>query len=1048
VRIQQSHQQGCVVLTLAGRLDLAAAPVVQRAILKHLGEQPPAVICDLGQVEAIDPLCARVFTSIRHPALGWPGTALVLCGTLPPVADLLVEHGVAARLAMYASLDQALANARVRPPWLRERLVLEPVATAAHHGRVFLREVCGRWGLQDLTDPAALLASELVALVVVHARTALELRVELLGSRLCVAVRDQDPDLLGLLVAEGETDRRLALLVVDQVATAWGVRQDAAGGKTAWCTLQLPPEQADLVGSGRQLPARATMSTADGADDADHGASQPMGLPGSGLVASKLVAPAPRVGLLPRASLESLLQVGLQSKLCLVDAPAGFGKTTLLAQWQAEAAGGRVAWVSLDEADNDPTRFWVYVVQALRTVEPDVGASALAALGRQSADLYRAVLPGLLRELSWVGLPMVLVLDDYHLITNPTCHQTLALFLDHLPAGVHIALAGRSDPPLPLARMRASGELAEIRVTDLQFTDEEATALLNGSMGLQLATDDVERLTERTEGWAAGLYLAGLSLRGRQDAGAFIASFQGDNRHVADYLSAEVLARQPDTTRRFLLRTSILERLSGPLCDAVLEAQGSAELLEELERSNLFLVPLDDHREWYRYHHLFAQLLRLEVASREPALLPVLHRRAAAWHQQAGNLDEAIGHASAAGEFTEAAGLIARHWLTYWRRGQRATVARWLDGLPEEAILADPPVAYVTAWIRGYSGASKRQTEDWLAVVGRDGAEGSLPDGVSSAGTLPDGVSSLAFGANLARAALVFDDVGRSVAAGRRALELAGPESLQFWWMAQSALGNALYLSGQAAEARPQLEQLVRRVSAAAQPVAVVLALAVLSLLAGDQDDDWTAMALARDAAATADAQGLSAEPMCGIAYAALGRALARQGRLAEAETQLERALESVGIDSMVGQRAFALLLLAPVRRHRGDLARARALVEQARELIEQFTDPGMLPALLEQTEQTLASAPRQPVAVAEPLTERELAVLRLLPTQLSNREIGRELYVSVNTVRSHVQAVYRKLGVSTRAEAVAHARESGLLPGVDVPSPAATAPRMAPADR
>jgi LuxR family maltose regulon positive regulatory protein len=394
-------------------------------------------------------------------------------------------------------------------------------------------------------------------------------------------------------------------------------------------------------------------------------------------------------------------------------------------------------------------------------------------------------------------------------------------------------------------------------------------------------------------------------------------------------------------------------------------------------------------------------------------------------------LDEAIGHASAAGEFTEAAGLIARHWLTYWRRGQRATVARWLDGLPEEAILADPPVAYVAAWIRGYSGASKQQTEDWLAVVGRDGDELSLPDGISSEGSLPDGVSSLAFGANLARASLVFDDVGRSVAAGRRALKLAGPESLQFWWMAQSALGHALYLSGQAAETRPQLEELVRRVPAAKQPVAVVLALAVLSLLAGDQDDDRTALALARRAATTADTQGLSGEPMCGIAYAALGRALARQGELAEAEVQLERALEPVAIDSMLMQRAFALLLLAPVRRGRGDLPGARALVDQARELIAQFADPGWLPALLEQTDQALASTPRQRVEAAAPLTERELVVLRLLPTRLSTREISHELSVSVTTIRSQVQVIYRKLQVSTRAEAVAQARQLGLLPKV-----------------
>jgi LuxR family maltose regulon positive regulatory protein len=764
---------------------------------------------------------------------------------------------------------------------------------------------------------------------------------------------------------------------------------------------------------------------------------------------SKLTAPAPRAGLIPRVGLQALLQTNLRAKLVLLDAPAGSGKTTLLAQWQATTVGDRVAWVALDQGDNDPTSFWVYVVEALRTVEPGVGAAVLADLARPTSDLQREVLPGLLNELSRVGSPLFLVLDDYHLITNPTCHQTLTFFLDHLPADVHVALSARADPPLPLARMRARGELAELRGADLQFTDEEALALLNSSMGLRLATDDVERLAERTEGWAAGLYLAGLSLRGRQDASAFIASFHGDNRHVADFLGAEVLARQPDTIRSFLLRTSILERLSGPLCDAVLEAEGSAASLAELERSNLFLVPLDDRRQWYRYHHLFAELLRLELANCEPALLPVLHQRAAAWHQQAGNLDEAIHHASAAGKFTEAAALIARHWLTYWRRGQRVTVVRWLDGLPDEAIMANPPVAYVAAWIRGYSGASKQQTEDWLAAVERDGVEGSLPDGVSSEGALPDGVSSLAFGANLARVSLVFDDLGRSAAAGWRALELAGPESLQFWWMAQSALGHTLYLSGRAAETRPQLEELVRRVPAAAQPVAVVLALAVLSLLAGDQDDDRTAMALARRAATTADAQGLSAEPMCGIAYAALGRALARQGELAEAEAQLGRALEPVEIDSMVGQRAFALLLLAPVRRGRGDLAGARVLVMQARELIERFTDPGsLLPALLEHTEQTLASAPRGRVEAAAPLTERELVVLQLLPTQLSTREISRELSVSVTTIRSQVQAIYRKLQASTRAEAVAHARQLGLLPGVQPTRPAAIASRTHQANR
>jgi LuxR family maltose regulon positive regulatory protein len=775
-----------------------------------------------------------------------------------------------------------------------------------------------------------------------------------------------------------------------------------------------------VLDRGLQLQAMTqTASRAVGTDGAEHPPAEAMHPPGSELLWTKLWPPVPRAGLVPRASLQSLLQAGLQAKLCLLSAPAGFGKTTLLAQWCAVAGAGRVAWVSLDEGDNDPTRFWVYVVEALRTVEPSMGRAALAALQRTGADLDRVVLPSLLSELGAVGSRLVLVLDDYHLVTNPTCHQILGCFLDHLPADIHVALSTPADPPLPLARMRARGELAELRVAELQFTGEEASELLNGSMGLQLATQDVRRLAERTEGWAAGLYLAGLSLRGKEDPTGFIASFHGDNRHVADFLGAEVLERQPEAIREFLLRTSVLERLSGPLCDAVLQTEGSTGLLRELERSNLFLVPLDDHRQWYRYHRLFAQLLHLELGRRDPALLPALHRRAAAWHRDAGNVDEAIHHVSAAGEFAEAGALVARHWLGYWRGGRRATVARWLDGLPEQAIMAAPPVAFVAAWIGGFSGASKQQTERFLAATERGGYEGAQPDGISS----------LAFGAALARAALLFDDVGRSLRGARRALELAGPEPSPFFWMAQAALGQALYLSGQPAEARPRLEELARRASAAEQPYAVVTALAVLSLIAGDEGRDRTAAARAGHAAVLAEANGLSAEPLCGIVHMAVGRALALHGKLAEADEQLGRALELLGIDSMLVLRAHALLLLASVRQRHGDLPSARALVEQARELVERLADPGPLPALLEQANRNLGSASRRQVKVAAPLTDRELAVLRLLPTPLSTREMGRELYVSVNTVRSQVQAIYRKLEVTSRAEAVVHARHLRLLP-------------------
>jgi hypothetical protein len=496
------------------------------------------------------------------------------------------------------------------------------------------------------------------------------------------------------------------------------------------------------------------------------------GSPRPELLWTKLVAPAPRAGL------QSLLQSSLQAKLCLVGAPAGSGKTTLLAQWRAVAGGGRVAWVSLEESDNDPTRFWSYLVAALRTVEPGVGTVALEALGGPSVELERVV-RSLVNDLATVGASLVLVLDDYQLITEAICHQTLGWFLDQLPPAVHVVLSTRVDPPLPLA-----------------------------------------------------------------------------------------LERQPEELRVFLLRTSVLERLSGPLCDAVLEAQGSAELLRELEASNLFVVPLDDRRQWYRYHQLFADLLRLQLGVREPGLVPVLHRRAAAWHRQAGNIDEAIHHASAAGDFAEAGVLMPgtgpptgsadneRPWPAGWtgcRRRRSRPIPRW----PSSPLGA-----------RGFQGASKQDTERWLAAA-EDPSYGGPP---------PDGMSSQAFGAALALATLVFDDVGRSAAAARRALELAGDQPAESSW-AGSALGQTLYLSGRSAEARPRLEDLVSQAPATVQPYPVVTALAVLSLIAADQDDP-AAASLARRAVATANAQGVSFEPLSGIVYLALGRALARQGGL------------------------------------------------------------------------------------------------------------------------------------------------------------------------
>jgi LuxR family maltose regulon positive regulatory protein len=772
-------------------------------------------------------------------------------------------------------------------------------------------------------------------------------------------------------------------------------------------------------------PERHPLDDSVGLDD-DHPEQRRIGAgvpQGPVLLRTKLRPPPVRAVLIPRARLDKLLEAGAQGRLCLIDAPAGSGKTTLLAQWcLADQASQRVAWVSLDGSDDDPVRFWVYVIEAFRVVAPGLGEAPLGMLQSSgSADvLTQAVLPQLLNELATSGSELVLMLDDYHLIGSPTCHHTLGFFIDHLPANVHVVLSTRVDPPLPLARLRARGELTELRIADLGFTDAEAARLLHDAMGLDLTPQAVQRLWERTEGWAAGLVLAGLSLRGRADPEPFIASFEAGHRHIVDYLGSEVLARQPGPLRTFMVRTSILQRLSAPLCDAVLEADNSAGLLAELEQANLFLIALDEHRQWYRYHPLFAQLLRLELSEREPELAPVLHRRAAAWYRDAGDVEAAIDHAATAGEFVQAGALIARHWVFYLRRGRIATVRRWLDRLPDEFITANPPIAVLAAWVDGLGNASMQQIERWLAAA--EAADHREP--------LPSGLRSVSFMAALVRAVNVFDDVARSLRAARRALEAAGPRASESYWMGATALGRSLYLSGQAAEARAVLEDVAGHAPPPdRQPFVVVNAFALLSLLAGEDGDDERALALARHAMDVAEAQGVRYDPLTGVAYIALGRSMARRGGLAEAEQLLDQALQVLPNDSHKVQYAQATVELAGVRHARGDTDGAHAAVEEARRLIATFADPGMLGSLLDRTERALGRPSRWRPSAGAALTDRELVVLRLLATRLSQPEIAHELYVSVNTVRTHIQGIYRKLGVGSRQEAIATAREDGLLP-------------------
>jgi LuxR family maltose regulon positive regulatory protein len=476
---------------------------------------------------------------------------------------------------------------------------------------------------------------------------------------------------------------------------------------------------------------------------------------------------------------------GAESTLTLISAPPGFGKTTLLAAWLAAApADGRsVAWLSLDPADNELASFWTYLIAALQTAVPGVGERALALLQGPQPPPIETVLATLLNDLGAVPHDVVLVLDDYHVVDGPEVQGGMSYLLDHLPSRIHLVITTRSDPSLPLARLRARGELVEIRAADLRFTPDEAAAYLNEAMGLDLAAGDVAALEGRTEGWIAALQLAALSMQGRDDVAGFIAGFSGDDRYIVDYLVEEVLGRQPDGIRSFLLETSILDRLTGPLCDAVTGQDGGRATLEALDRGNLFLVPLDDRRRWYRYHQLFADVLRARLLDERPDRVPGLHRRASDWYEQNGERSEAIDHAMAGRDLERAADLVELAVPATVQRRQEATLRRWLEALPDELLRVRPVLSNAYAGsllVRGeVEGVEERlrDAERWLDPTG-DGRGRS--DVRPAAMVVADEAAFRRLPGSLAvhRAgqARILGDVAGTVAHARRALELVGED--------------------------------------------------------------------------------------------------------------------------------------------------------------------------------------------------------------------------------------------------------------------------------
>src|SRR5947209_6865913 len=437
------------------------------------------------------------------------------------------------------------------------------------------------------------------------------------------------------------------------------------------------------------------------------------------ILATKLYLPRLRPNVVSRPRLIERLNEGLHRKLTLIAAPAGFGKTTLVSAWVA-GCDRQVAWLSLDAGENDPRLFLTYLVAALPRVAATIEEGVLGTLQSSQPPPPEAILTALLNEISTLPDHFVLVLDDYHVIDAKPVDLALTYLVEHLPPQMHLVIATREDPHLPLARLRTRDQLTELRATDLRFTASEAAAFLNQVMGLSLSAADIARLSDRTEGWIAGLQLAALSMQGHQDVPGFIRAFAGDHRYIVDYLVEEVLQRQPEPVRSFLLQTAILDRLNGPLCDAVTGQEEGNARLEALERGNFFVVPLDDKRHWYRYHHLFAEVLSAHLLAEQPDQVSALHRRASEWYEQHGSAADAIRHALAAKDFERAAGLVELAWPGMRRSRQEATLLRWLKALPDELLRCRPVLGVAYAHVLLASGEREggeerlRAAERWL----------------------------------------------------------------------------------------------------------------------------------------------------------------------------------------------------------------------------------------------------------------------------------------------------------------------------------------------
>jgi LuxR family maltose regulon positive regulatory protein len=640
------------------------------------------------------------------------------------------------------------------------------------------------------------------------------------------------------------------------------------------------------------------------------------------LLVTKLLIPPPRSTLIHRPHLVERINDWVQTgyRLILVSAPAGFGKTTLLSSWANSQQGRSIAWLSLDKDDNDPARFWIYLIAALQTVEDGIGGAALEMLRSTRPRPIKAVITVLINELSQTTGELVIVLDDYHLIEELAVHNSISFLIENLPPHVHLVIASRSDPPLQLSLLRGRGQLGELRMSQLRFTQDETAEFLTKAVGLKLAAGDISALATRTEGWIAGLTMAAVSLEGQRDPAGFVRDFTGSDQHVLDYLMEEVLHRQPEGLQSFLLQTAILDRLTGPLCDAVTQREDSQAILEGMARANVFTVPLDNERRWYRYHQLFADLLLKRLDEAQPALAVELHRRAGAWFQKQGHLGAAIEHTLRAGEAERAADIVEQAAEGTFMRSEVVTLLTWIDALPEDLVRTRPRLCAYKAGAVFMAGRPLDEAESLLQLAAGYGLE-----------TAPS--EATVFEALIAT---IKGDMDRSGDLSHQALDTLPEDSVVLRSLAAENLAIVHTLRGDTKAAIQAFEETVSFSRQTDNTIVTVGALCNLAGLVMTGGGLHRAEELYRQALELAEDRQGHRLPVAGKALIGLAE-IHREWN----NTQVATSYATEGIELLKGYGEIGNLLgyitLARVKRAAGDLNGAQELTQMAQEIAARF---------------------------------------------------------------------------------------------------------------